>query len=62
MSKYTEQELQEMAVVTIRAMDTGDLRAKQLLMMLSLVTNVAPEECIARIKAMAQGNAEVRAA
>jgi hypothetical protein len=58
MSKYTPEEPQQMAIAALRAMDNGDKRAAQLLMMLSLVTNTPRDECVARIKELANGTTE----
>jgi hypothetical protein len=52
-SKCTPEELQQMAIATLLAWESADQRAFQLVMTLSFVMDMSPEECIERITELA---------
>lgn len=54
-SKYTKDELQNMAMQFNQYYSIGDHRARMMLEMLSVVTNTPTDECLKKINALAMG-------
>lgn len=55
MSKYTKDQLQNMALDVIDAAGKGDQRADMLVYMLSAATNMQVEKCVENITKLADG-------
>jgi len=55
MSKYTDQQLTEMAKHAVAARDLGKPEWVQLLLTLVMITGLQPAECENRIRQMAEG-------
>lgn len=55
MSKYTPEELREMAAFTINAFNADDPRAELLIVMMAPRTGLAPSQVQARIETIAAG-------
>ena len=50
MSKYTEQELKDMASITLEALDSNDPRGEAVLIMTSFFTGLSPQAVLEKIK------------
>lgn len=55
MSKYTPDQLKSMAQEFINQAAQRDPRCEMLIMMLAMSTNITPEECLANITKLANG-------
>ena len=49
-SKYTEQELKDMASITLEALDSNDPRGEAVLIMTSFFTGLSPQAVLKKIK------------
>lgn len=54
MSKYTEEQLQSIAIDALQAHAVCDVRFETCLMMLSACTGISMDECMARIRRIAE--------
>jgi hypothetical protein len=57
-SKYTPEQIRQMALTTMAALAQHDPRGLELVMTLSFATGIDPNECIDRIKELAHGPEE----